>query len=221
MAMTLDEIIEDRAARLAAYGGRGLVQRYRALATRTRETEARTAPGSTALTDAVARNFYKLLAIKDEWEVARLYTSPAFRTSLEAQFGEWKHLEFHLAPPLLAARDKTTGHLVKRGYGPWMLRGFRALSALRFLRGTALDPFARTEERKGERALIVQYEADIATLLAGLNAANLAQAVEIAALPDTIRGYGHVKEKAMRQAAERRARLLEAWGRPALAMAAE
>jgi indolepyruvate ferredoxin oxidoreductase len=102
-----------------------------------------------------------------------------------------------------------------------MMRGFRVLSALRFLRATPLDPFARAEERRAERALIAQYEADIATLLSGLTDAKLAQAVEIASLPDAIRGYGHVKEKAMRLAAERRGRLLEAWARPSLAMAAE
>jgi indolepyruvate ferredoxin oxidoreductase len=223
--MSLDEVIGDRAARLKAYGGtsRGgsLAKRYRTLVARTREAEARVAPGSSALTDAVARNFYKLLAIKDEWEVARLYAAPGFRASLAAQFGGWKQLEFHLAPPLLAPRDKTTGHLVKRSYGPWMMRGFRVLSVLRILRATPLDPFARAEERRAERALIPQYEADIATILAGLRAANLDQAVEIAAIPDAIRGYGHVKEKAMRLAAERRTRLLEAWATPPLAMAAE
>ncbi len=219
--MTLDETIADRVARLTDYGGRRLARRYSALVATAREAEARAAPGSTALTAAVAIGFYRLLAIKDEWEVARLYAAPAFRASLAAQFGAWKHLEFNLAPPLLARRDKATGHLVKRRYGPAMMQGFRLLAALRFLRATPLDPFARTAERRAERALIGQYEADLATLLAGLTAARLTLATEIASLPETIRGYGHVKEKSMREVALRRARLLDAWANPPVAMAAE
>ena len=219
--VTLDDLLADRAARLAAYGGKGLVQRYQALIAAVRAAESRAAPASTALTETVARNFYRLLAIKDEWEVARLYASPGFRAALEAQFGTWRELEFHLAAPLLAARDKASGRLLKRAYGPWMLHVLRLLAALRFLRGTALDPFARTEERRAERALIGQYEADMATLQAGLEAANLGAAVAIAAIPETIRGYGHVKEKSMREAAARRARELEAWAKPTVAMAAE
>jgi indolepyruvate ferredoxin oxidoreductase len=205
---TLDDVIARAEAHLVGYQGKRLARRYRALVERVREAEARQFSGGTVLTEAVARNYRKLLAYKDEYEVARLYSSAAFRKQLAEQFETPEKIEFYLAPPLLAARDKETGHLVKRKYGQWLQRAFRMLAPLKVLRGTALDPFGRSEERVAERALIGQYEADIAAVLAGLDAPGLARAVKIASLPDMIRGFGHVKEASMRRAAAERAKLV-------------
>ena len=180
--------------------------------------------GSTALSETVATNYAKLLAYKDEYEVARLYSAPAFRAALDAQFEGADRIEVHLAPPLLARRDRRTGHLTKRAFGPWVLRAFRLLAPLRVLRGTALDPFGRSDERRAERGLIAEYEATVEDILHGLAPATLATAVALASLPDRIRGYGHVKDKAMREAASERERLLEKLRGPAarpLPMAAE
>ena len=124
--------------------------------------------GSTVLTEAVARGYARVLAYKDEYEVARLYRAPAFRAALDAQFDGARKLRFHLAPPIMARRDPRTGHLRKREFGPWMMGAFAVMAPLKVLRGTALDPFGRTEERRAERALIGQYEADVAELLASL-----------------------------------------------------
>jgi len=211
---TLDDVIAQRVAHLTGYQSSRYAKRYRRLVDHVRETEGRMFSGSTALTEAVARNYAKLLAYKDEYEVARLYTAPEFRAALEANFEGAERVEFHLAPPLFAKRD-SHGHLVKRGYGEWMLRVFRVLAPLKRLRGTALDPFGRTEERRAERALIADYEADMAAALAALSPATLATAVSLASVPDRIRGFGHVKEKAMREAAAERARLLDRLRQPA------
>jgi indolepyruvate ferredoxin oxidoreductase len=143
----------------------------------------------------VARYYFKLLAVKDEYEVARLHSDPAFRAKIAAQFeGDYK-LNFHLAPPLLARPDPVTGKVKKITFGPWMMTAFGVLAKLKFLRGTAFDVFGRTEERKVERALIGEYEQLVDELLAKLNADNHAVAIELASLPEEIRGYGHVKER--------------------------
>jgi indolepyruvate ferredoxin oxidoreductase len=164
-----------------------------------------------------------LLAYKDEYEVARLYSAPAFAAALAAQFETVARVQVHLAPPLLARRD-SAGKLRKRAFGPWIFRVFRVLARLRVLRGTPLDPFGHSEERRAERRLIGDYEADVAEILRSLSPETLATALALARLPDRIRGFGHVKEKAMREAAVERARLLErlrAPAAPALRMAAE
>jgi indolepyruvate ferredoxin oxidoreductase len=218
---TLDEIVESRVAHLTAYQNRRLARRYRALVERVREIEGRMFSGSTALAEAVARNYAKLLAYKDEYEVARLYSTRAFREALAAQFENPDRVEVHLAPPIMGKRDPRTGHLQKRAFGPWMLRSFGVLAALRGVRGTALDPFGRTEERRAERALISAYEAQIEDILKYLSAPNLPVAVAIAELPDRIRGFGHIKERAMREAALERDKLLDRLHAPALSMAAE
>jgi indolepyruvate ferredoxin oxidoreductase len=205
----LDEIIATRAEHLALYQSRRYARRYLRIVERVRETEGRMFSGAASLTEAVARSLHRLMAYKDEYEVARLYSAPAFRQSLAAQFENPQRLEFHLAPPLLAKRDPATGHLLKRSYGPWMLNAFRVLARLKPLRGTALDPFARSEERRAERQLIVDYEALVEEILSGLTPANLATAVALASVPEQIRGFGHVKERAMRAAATEQARLLE------------
>ncbi len=220
---TLDEIVAERMAHLTAYQSRRYARRYRALVDRVREVEGRMFSGSTALTEAVARGYAKLLAYKDEYEVARLYRGAAFQSALAAQFEGAERIEVHLAPPLLARRDPRTGRLQKRAYGPWVLSAFRLLAPLKLLRGTRLDPFGRTEERRAERRLIGEYEGDVATMLDRLSPATLAAAVALAGLPERIRGFGHVKEKATREATAERARLLALLEQPApaLRMAAE
>jgi indolepyruvate ferredoxin oxidoreductase len=220
---SLDDIIAQRVAHLTGYQSRRYARRYRRLVEHVQEVEGRMFSGSTALTEAVARNYAKLLAYKDEYEVARLYAAPAFRAALDAQFEDVDRLEFHLAPPLLARRDKRTGHLRKRGFGGWMLSAFRMLAPLKVLRGTPLDPFGHTDERRAERKLIADYEVTVDEILRRLAPATLATAVALANLPERIRGYGHVKDKAMREAASERARLLEKLRAPAqpLPMAAE
>ncbi len=214
---TLDEMIASRSDQLTAYQSRRYARRYQALVDRVRAREEVLFSGGTALTEAVARNFHKLMAYKDEYEVARLHADPAFRASLQAQFEGVRRIEFHLAPPLLARRDKTTGHLVKRSFGPWMFKAFAVLAKFKALRGTALDPFGRSDERRVERALIDEYEATIATVLQHLSAPTLSVAVAIAELPDKIRGFGHVKERTLRQAAAERDRLLVRLAGPTVA----
>jgi indolepyruvate ferredoxin oxidoreductase len=150
---------------------------------------------STKLAEAVARNYFKLLAYKDEYEVARLHADPAFRAKIAAQFeGDYK-LNFYLAPPTIAKTpDPTTGRIRKLRFGPWMMPVFALLARLKFLRGTAFDLFGRLAERRTERALIAEYEALVDELLSRLASENHALAQEIAALPDAIRGYGHIKD---------------------------
>src|SRR5205814_4672697 len=128
--------------------------------------------GKSGLAEAVARTYAKLLAYKDEYEVARLYAEAAFQAELERQFEGDYRLKFHLAPPLFARRDPKTGHLIKQEFGPWMLPLFKMLAKFKFLRGTALDIFGYSHERKTERALIGQYESLVDELLAGLTSAN-------------------------------------------------
>jgi indolepyruvate ferredoxin oxidoreductase len=167
--------------------------------------------GSTRLTEAVARGYRKLLAYKDEYEVARLYCDPGFWRALEETFEGDYRVRFHLAPPFRVRPDPATGRIAKRSYGPRTRWVFRLLASLRGLRGTRWDPFGRSEERRHERALIVLYESDVARLIAGLDAERLPRAVEIASLPETIRGYGHVKRDSVRAAALRHEELFARW----------
>lgn len=211
LSRSLEEIIARREAYLTGYQNRRYAQRYRALVDRTRASESARVPGSTALSEAVARYFFKLMAYKDEYEVARLYTQSDFLKNLAAQFeGDYK-VHVHLAPPLLAKKN-AQGQLQKRPYGPWVFTAFRLLAKLRFLRGTPLDVFGYTAERRSERALIREYERTITRLLDRLDADNLALAVAIASLPEQIRGFGHVKEAHLHKARARQAELLRAWG---------
>ncbi len=208
---TLDEMIARREAFLTDYQNAAWAQRYRKLVDEVRVAEQQKARGLSGLTEAVARYFFKLMAYKDEYEVARLHTSEEFRRKLAAQFdGDYK-LHFHLAPPLLAKRDPVTGQLRKAEYGPWMMSAFKLLAKLRFLRGTALDIFGRTEERRTERALIDQYERTVRDVLQRLAPDNHALAMQIASIPEEIRGYGHVKEKHLAAAKAKEATLLEAF----------
>jgi indolepyruvate ferredoxin oxidoreductase len=214
LSTTLEERIGRRRAFLTDYQNAAYADRYAALVEKVRAAEARRVPGSTALTEAVARYAFKLMAYKDEYEVARLYSQPGFWAEVDRTFaGDFK-VHFNLAPPLLAKKD-ADGHLVKAEYGPWIRHAFRVLRHFRFLRGTALDPFGRTAERRMERQLIEDYFARIDELLAGLDAGNLPLAVEIASIPEHIRGYGHVKERHLAEAQRREAELLAAWRNPA------
>ena len=218
----LDVLISRRVAELTAYQDSAYAERYRRLVDQVRRVEASAAAGSVQLTETVARSFYKVMAYKDEYEVARLYTDGAFLARLGEQFETGFRLRFHLAPPLLAARDPQSGRLKKSAYGPWMLTAFKFLARLRKLRGTPFDPFGRTAERRAERRLVDVYERAIMELLAGLTPDKLEPAVRIAALPDRIRGYGHVKEKALAQAeAELRDRLARFHSPPTQRLAAE
>jgi indolepyruvate ferredoxin oxidoreductase len=209
---TLEELVERRAAMLADYQDAAWAARYRALVDATAQAERRVARGSTMLADAVARNFHKLMAYKDEYEVARLYTDGRFLEKVRASFDGDFRLNFHLAPPLLARRDPASGELVKRSYGPWMLGAMRLLARMRRLRGTALDPFGRSAERRAERALIDEYERTIGELLGRLDIGNLQVAVQLARLPEKIRGFGHVKERNLEQARSERELLLRRFG---------
>ncbi|CAM2150285.1 indolepyruvate ferredoxin oxidoreductase [Pararobbsia alpina] len=213
----LDAMIATRIEHLTAYQNAAYARRYQTLVEKVRVAEQSMADAFTSempLTEAVARNLYKLMAYKDEYEVARLYTDPAFTAGLSARFeGDFK-LKFHLAPPLLAKRD-AQGRMLKREYGPWVMSAFRVLAKLKFLRGTAFDPIGRTEERKHERQLIVDYEALVEELLAGLRAEKRALAIELAQLPDGIRGYGHVKENNLKAIRVRWTALLAQWRAPA------
>jgi indolepyruvate ferredoxin oxidoreductase len=204
----LVEAIARRVDFLTAYHDATLAGRYKALVDRVRVIEARVGGGNGALSDAAARNYFKLLAIKDEYEVARLYTDGEFERQVAAAFEGDYTLRYHFAPPLWVKPDKITGVPVKRTYGAWIRPALRVLAALRRIRGTLIDPFGHTEERRTERRLIVEYEQLIAEIERSLRADNLAIAVELASLPATIRGYGHVKQKNLAAAKARESVLL-------------
>ncbi len=211
LSQTLDEVIARRKAFLADYQDAAYAARYLRLVERVRAAEGKVAPGATRLTGAVARGYHKLLAYKDEYEVARLYTGSDFVKRVEEQFEGDYRLVFHLAPPALAKTDPATGQLQKRSYGPWMLKTMRLLAKMKGLRGTVLDPFARTAERKLDRRLIADYERIVDEIVAGLAAANYDTAVELASLPEQIRGFGHIRERYLANASKRQAALLDAF----------
>ncbi|MBI1394691.1 MAG: indolepyruvate ferredoxin oxidoreductase family protein [Betaproteobacteria bacterium] len=191
---TLEDLVSDRAARLTDYQNAAYSARYLETLRKVRDAESRMTPGRTELSDAAARALYRLMAYKDEYEVARLHADPAFAASIAAQFEGTPKLRFHLAPPLFAKRDPVTGHLVKQQFGAWMLPAFRLLARLRFLRGTAFDIFGRTAERRMERGLVERYEALLADIARDLRPDNHAAAVALASAALDIRGFGHVKE---------------------------
>jgi indolepyruvate ferredoxin oxidoreductase len=200
--MTLDEIIAHRSDFLTAYQSKRLAKRYRKLVDQVRDAADKGGHGD-GLPRAVAINYAKLLAYKDEYEVARLFTDGKFEQQLRDQFeGDFK-FSFNLAPPILGGGKDALGRPKKRAFGAWMLPVFRVLAKLRFLRGTALDIFARSPDRKLERDLIAGYEKDVATVLSLLSPVNVDTAAELLSLPDRIRGYGPVKEKAVKDAKAR------------------
>jgi indolepyruvate ferredoxin oxidoreductase len=215
LSRSLDDVVATRARHLATYQNGALADRYVALIDRVRSAESKLGLGN-KLADAVARNYAKLLAYKDEYEVARLYVEGAFAAQLAQQFeGDYK-LKFHLAPPLFARRDSATGHLIKQEFGPWMLQVFRLLAKFKFLRGTVWDPLGHTAERRQERALISRYESLIDELLHNLSPDNHEIAVKLASVPNDIRGFGHVKDAHLAKAKRKEAELLAQWRDPEL-----
>jgi indolepyruvate ferredoxin oxidoreductase len=222
VARTLSDIVAKRVELLTAYQDKAYAERYRAFVDKVAAAEKDKARGRSGLAEAVAKSLYKLMAYKDEYEVGRLYSDGDFLKKLGAQFeGDYK-LSFHLAPPLFADRDPTTGELKKREYGGWVMPLFRLLASMKRLRGGKLDVFGYTAERRMERRLIGEYQATIETVLATLSQDNHALALQIAALPETMRGFGHVKEKNVKTAKERETSLLAAYRQPVVqATAAE
>ena len=218
LSQSLDEMITRRTAFLTDYQDAAYAKAYSDRVARVREVEALRVPGSTRLAEAVARYDFKLRAIKDEYEVARLYAQTDFLARVDAQFeGDYK-LVYHLAPPLTNKPDPHTGRVKKSTYGPWMMNAFRVLARFKGLRGTAFDIFGRTAERRMERKLLADYEALVDEMLGKLSPGNVALAVEIASLPEHIRGYGHVKDEFVRGVKATEAELVARWRAPAAAL---
>ena len=210
LAQSLDESMALRAKFLTEYQNKGYAGQYRDFVEKVRGIERQRTPGLTGLSEAVARYAFKLMAYKDEYEVARLYTTGDFEKRIRESFdGDFK-LHFNLAPPMFSKTDHD-GHLVKKEYGPWVFTAFKLLKRLKFLRGTALDVFGKTEERRMERQLIADYRATIEELLNGLTLGNHSLAVEIARIPEQIRGYGHVKHAHLAKARAHWGELMARW----------
>ncbi len=220
---TFDEVVARRIAFLKDYQNEAYAAYYKNLVDEIALIEHARAPNRSGLKEAVARYLFKLMAYKDEYEVARLYTTENFKTQLKNQFSDYRKLEFYLAPPLFARKDPATGLPRKMKFGPWMLSVFGMLAKFKFLRGTALDLFGYTKERKIERALVKEYEIWLDEIKTSLNADNHALAVAISSIPEKIRGYGHIKERHLQAANEERAALLAQFraGPKGLASAAE
>ncbi len=205
---TVDDLVQRRVAFLTDYQDAAYAQTYRHLVAQVQTAEQ--ALGKTTLSEAVARNLFKLMAYKDEYEVARLHIDTGFHQRIAAQFeGDFK-LHVHLAPPLIAKKNHQ-GELQKQPFGPFMFTAFRWLARLKGLRGTAFDVFGRSEERRTERALIGEYQACVQELLTGLNAQNHALAVDMARLPEQIKGFGHVKARNLAAARRRWSSLVSEW----------
>jgi len=219
LSSTLEQRIARRVAFLTDYQNAAYAAKYKSLVERVIAAEQAAVPGSGALSEAVARYAFKLMAYKDEYEVARLYTSGDFEKRVRETFDGKFKLHFHLAPPLLARRD-SEGRLRKGEYGAWVFGAFKLLAKLRGLRGGAFDVFGYTAERRHERQLIVDYFATIEELLARLGRDNVALAAQIAAIPEQIRGYGHVKDAHWQKAKQHWDELMAAWRNPAAAQAA-
>ncbi|AET93910.1 indolepyruvate ferredoxin oxidoreductase (plasmid) [Burkholderia sp. YI23] len=216
MPESLENVIATRETLLTAYQSEAYARSYRSVVERMREKEKSLNP-KLPLTRAVAKNLAKLMAYKDEYEVARLYADPAYLDKLREQFegepGRDYKLMFHLAPPLFAKHDEH-GHLVKQRFGAWMLPAFRVLAKMKGLRGTSLDVFGKTEERRTERAMIADYIALVDEFCATLDADRFDTALQLARLPDEIRGFGHVKARNMAAVASKRERLIGRYRAP-------
>ncbi|SAK78718.1 indolepyruvate ferredoxin oxidoreductase family protein [Caballeronia ptereochthonis] len=218
MPESLEQVIATREALLAAYQNDAYAGSYRSVVERIRAKEKQlNGHAKLPLTRAVAVNLAKLMAYKDEYEVARLYADPAYLDKLREQFegepGRDYKLAFHLAPPLFARRDEH-GHLVKQRFGAWMLPAFRLLARMKGLRGTSLDMFGKTAERRAERQWIADYIALVDEFCATLDAERFDTALQLAKLPDEIRGFGHVKERNLAAVSKKRERLIERYRAP-------
>ena len=209
-APSIDELISDRYQRLVDYQNRDYADQYRSLVDRVRDVDPN--PDTRrSLTAIVAQQLYRLMAIKDEYEVARLFTSDSFRKQLEETFTGDFELRFHLAPPLLSKPDAVTGKPSKQEYGPWMMSAFKLLARLKAIRGTAFDIFGRTAERKRERADLAEYRSLLEEIIARLTRNNLDLACELAELPAKLRGFGHVRDRNREGLLARREQLLDAF----------
>ena len=211
LSQGLAELVARRREVLADYQDERTARRYEQLVEQVRLVEADAVPGSDRLATAVARNAFRLLACKDEYEVARLHAHPKFRHALAATFEGDFRIHLHLAPSWLARRDAVTGEGRKRSFGPWALTALRLLAPLKALRGTPYDVFGATAERRLERALVKDYLHTVRRLIAHLHAGNHALACEIADLPDTIRGFGPVRQRHADAARARQAELMATW----------
>jgi indolepyruvate ferredoxin oxidoreductase len=206
---SLDETVAKRVEFLTGFQDAAYAAQYKTFVDKVRAAESALGQGK-ALSEAVARYLFKLMAYKDEYEVARLHTDPAFVAKIESMFeGDYK-IVHHLAPPLTAKKNDR-GEFIKTPFGPWVRSAFGWLARLKGLRGGALDVFGRSEERRTERALIGEYRACIDELLRTLNTANLPLAAEIARIPEEIRGYGHVKERHLKAARAKWDGLMAQW----------
>ncbi len=209
LSETLEEIITRRSDELTAYQNAAYAQRYRMRIARIEAAEQAKVPGNKALTEAAARSLFKLMAAKDEFEVARLYSNGAFAEEVTAAFDRKPKMEFHLAPPVLG-RTNGKGEPIKMSFGPWMMWVFKGLAAAKVLRGTPFDIFGRMPERRQERQLRDDYDALLDEIILGLSADNHALAVALASLPEKIRGFGHVKQRHIESAkAEEKALLAQ------------
>jgi len=210
-AFNFDQFIETRVQDLTAYQNAAYAERCRSHIESVIAAEEKVDPGRLNLAEAVARALYKLMAYKDEYEVARLYTDGRYLEKLRAQFdGDYK-LKFNFAPPLFAAKDRVTGQPLKKEYGAFMWQALKILAPLKILRGTPLDPFGYLAERQEERALIRDYENLLDEIVAGLAPDNYQTAIELASLPLQIRGFGPVKTRAIEVAKTEKLRLLAAF----------
>ena len=208
---SLDDLIERLAHELETYADIAYADRFRATVACVRLAETTLGTETLPLTEAVSRNLFKLMAYKDEYEIARLHSDPAFRAQLRRQFGKDAKLSIHLAPPILSRTDPETGRPGKRSFGPWIFPVLSILAKFRRLRGTWLDPFGWTSERQLERQLIEDYEQLLQDILLALSPERHQTAVELADVPDMVRGFGPVKAAAVERARQRQGELLAAY----------
>jgi len=201
LSSDLEEAYQRRIQYLEAYQNKEYATEYAEFVAEVRKAEASMVPGRNELSEAVIRNYFKLKAYKDEYEVARLYTDGSFLRDLHKTFDGKFSLRFNMAPLLLARKDRANGYLRKREYGAWVMFVFRVLARLKFLRGTKMDLFGYTQERRSERQQITEYKGTVRVLLDGLHNENYDIAVQVASMPDDIRGYGHVKAAAVERVA--------------------
>ncbi|MEM5582169.1 indolepyruvate ferredoxin oxidoreductase family protein [Roseibium sp. AS2] len=208
-SFTLDEKVAFNTRELTAYQDAAYAARYADLVARVKTADETHGPGTLRLTRTVADMLFKVMAYKDEYEVARLYSDPAFRDKLLQRFENPGKVKVHLAPPMLAHRkDQKTGRPEKIAFGPWIFSAFRLLARFKGARGNWYDPFGRTAERKAERALATQYQGDVAEILNRLTDSDYGLLVELARVPDLVRGFGPVKEGTLAKASEKRSQLL-------------
>jgi indolepyruvate ferredoxin oxidoreductase len=210
MSQSFGETVDRRVAFLTAYQNARYARRYKSWVDKVVAAEAEKTPGQTSLSEAVARYLFKLMAYKDEYEVARLYTDTSFVERVRSQFaGDNLRFEFHLAPPLLARTNSATGEPKKMSFGPWMMKAFALLKRFKFLRGTPLDPFGYSEDRRVERKLVADYLSMLETVMADLTVTNHPIAVALVSLPEKIRGFGPVKKRSLANLAGEQAGLYE------------